>query len=307
VSATRAQSWWGVARVVVAVGFTVWIFSRSEVRAGLSDWTFASPLWLLGAVVCGGLSVGFMAWRWWVCLRACGCPIKFSQVWAMTLAGNAAGLFLLGALGGDAVRILLAQREHPTRRGALVASAVLDHACGLPIFAIIALGVVMKLGLDAGTAAAWGWVAVWALGGFIAGGLTFRAVAREWHDRVLRMLRDRLTAPGTWQAVAISVPVVLAHYGIFWCVAMAVPLAVPSAGLLGTIALADGVASLPISIAGLGVREKAFETLLAHAYHVPSAVAVRISLTGLAVLALWAAVGAILFSLNRSGKSVTPR
>ena len=87
---------------------------------------------------------------------------------------------------------------------------------------------------------------------------------------------------------------------------MALPINAPAPGMLGAIALADAAASLPISIAGLGVREKSFETLLSLWYGIAPAMAVKVSLTGLAVLALWAAAGAVCLLAFREKKLPEP-
>jgi len=74
--------------------------------------------------------------------------------------------------------------------------------------------------------------------------------------------------------------------------------AAPTGGLAAAIVIADMLAVLPITIAGLGVREKAFESLLGRWYDVPPAPAVLGSLAGFAVLAAVAAAGALLLPLR---------
>ena len=71
-----------------------------------------------------------------------------------------------------------------------------------------------------------------------------------------------------------------------------------SALALSTSAVADSVAALPVSIAGLGVREKSIELILFKWYAVAPALAVKASLTGLVILALWAAIGVASFPLR---------
>ena len=87
----------------------------------------------------------------------------------------------------------------------------------------------------------------------------------------------------------------LAYGGIYYCAARAFGVVVPIAGFAGVIAMADGVASLPITIAGLGIREQALQWLLGQWYAVPAASAVALSLTGFTLSIAAAALGAIFF------------
>ena len=57
----------------------------------------------------------------------------------------------------------------------------------------------------------------------------------------------------------------------------------------------DSISGMPVSIAGVGVREKLFEVLMRDLAGVPPETAVAASLAGFACNALWAGLGALFF------------
>ena len=280
-----------VLRAAITITLLAWIFSRPEVREGLHAAEFQRPWWLLAGGVCGGAAALLSAWRWQACLRACDCELPFLTVLRISLAGNAAGLVSVGALGEDAVRVALGARQLPERKRALLASVALDHVSAVPVMGLLAALIVGGIGLSAELNRATGIAIAIASVLFFGIGLSLRCFRRELHNRILAYVKARLFSPGAGKAMLISVPLMLAYHGIFWCAAAALPLAANPFGVFAAFVVADSVAALPVSIAGLGVREKSVELLLFKWYAVAPALAVKASLTGLAILALWAAIG----------------
>ena len=61
----------------------------------------------------------------------------------------------------------------------------------------------------------------------------------------------------------------------------------------------DSISGMPISVAGVGVREKLFEVLMKDLAGVPAETAVAASLAGIACNVLWAMLGALFFLKKR--------
>jgi hypothetical protein len=59
--------------------------------------------------------------------------------------------------------------------------------------------------------------------------------------------------------------------------------------------IVDTAASLPVSISGLGVRERTFEALLAGLANVPETIGVSASLAGWIFNLFWGVVGGVIF------------
>jgi len=67
----------------------------------------------------------------------------------------------------------------------------------------------------------------------------------------------------------------------------------------------DAVSSMPISVAGVGVRESTFQVLMKDLAGVTAEIAVAASLAGFACNTLWALLGAFFFLKKRDRMSVT--
>jgi glycosyltransferase 2 family protein len=292
-----------VLRAAVTIALLAWVFSRDDVREGLRTTHFQKPWLLAGSVVCAAAAAVVAAWRWLCCMRACGCALPFTTVLRISLAGDAAGLLSIGPLGIDAVRIALGAKQLPEKKAALVTSVALDHLSAMPVMIALGIAILTTLNLSPDTNRNTAIVVAASTAVFFGVGLTLRAVRKELHDRILAYIKERVLSRGAAKAALISVPLVALHYGIFWCAAAALPLEVPPLGLLGAIVVADTIAALPISIGGLGVREKSFELLLHNWYGTTPALAIKASLAGVAMLALWAIIGAAAMPLRRTKHS----
>lgn len=285
-------------RLAATVGVLTWVMHHDDVREGLHAAQFVHPGWMVAAFASGGIAAICAAWRWHLCLRACDCALPFGTVLRISLAGSAAGLWSIGSLGVDAVRVTLASRRSPARASDVLASVALDHVSALPAFLALSATVISVLGVPATLNRN----AMISIGSIALVCLVFalgvRAFHRAWHDRFVSYTLTKLRAPGTGSAALVSLPLLIANYGIFVCAARSFDVHAATIGLFGASVIADSIASLPITIAGIGVREKAFAVLLGSWYGVPTALAVLTSLSGLMVLAMWAVVGVLAFPMR---------
>ena len=289
-------------RASVTIALLAWIFSRPDVRDGLHAAEFQRPWWLLAGFGCGGAAAVLSALRWSACLRACDCGLPFRTVLRISLAGNAAGLVSVGALGEDAVRVAFAARQLPERKRALLASVALDHVSAAPVMILLCALIIGGIGLSAEISRATGITIAISAALFMATGLGLRCFRPELHSRILGYVKRCLFSSGAGSAMLLSVPLLLCYHGVFWCAAMALPLHANPFGIFAAFVVADSIAALPVSIAGLGVREKSIELILFKWYAVAPALAVKASLTGLAILALWAAIGVACMPLRKTLK-----
>ena len=292
-------------KAACTAGLLTWLLSRPEVRGGLQSLSHLTPAWLLAGFCMAGVSQIITAWRWHVCLRTAGTPLPFESVLRLTLISTAAGFLSIGTLGADAVRVALASRRYPGQKAALLGSIGLDHASGAPAFVGMALVVLSTAGVQFDAGPWTGMLVLVFVVGFILIGLVLRRFRPALHDRLLAFFLEAETRTGLAKAALLSVPVMLTHYAVFFCAARALNVIVPPVPFAAAAATADLAASLPITIAGLGVREKAFETLLGVWHGVPAASSIALSLAGLGLILLWGLIGAICF-LAEPVKPVPP-
>jgi uncharacterized membrane protein YbhN (UPF0104 family) len=280
-------------RWLVSAGLLAWILTRPELGQFGTELRRMNMAWLLAGLLCAALALALGAWRWQACLQALGLHLPLAQVFQISLAAAAAGCFSFGALGTDLAKVVLAGRQLGGRHGGILSSLALDHASAIPcVVLMVALAVRAHGTIPEFHSPAVGIVLT--LGAVMLAALALVAWRfKRMQVEFLRVLADRATWHGFWIAVWRSLPMWLAYCGIFYCAARAFGVVVPVAGFAGVIAIADGVASLPVTIAGLGVREQAFQSLLSNWYGVAPASAVALSLTGFSLSLVWAAVGAL--------------
>ena len=277
----------------VSAGLLAWILTRPELGRLGPELRHMNPAWLLAGLLCAGLSLALDAWRWQACLQALGLAVPLDKLVKVTLAAAAAGCFSFGSLGTDLAKVMLVGRHLPGCHGRILSSLALDHTSALPCVVLMVLMAVLTHGAMPVVTTPGAWVVVGvAVGAAVALGMVSWKF-RRFHLEIVRVLANRATWRGFLTAVWRSVPKWCAYGGIYYCAARACGVKVPVAGFAGVIAIADGVAALPVTISGLGVREQAFQSLLGNWYGVPPASAVALSLTGFALTLGWAAAGAV--------------
>jgi uncharacterized membrane protein YbhN (UPF0104 family) len=120
------------------------------------------------------------------------------------------------------------------------------------------------------------------------------------HDVFATLWQRALSA--TFVALFLHV----AFFMSFYCGLRAVGGAAPVLDVLTAMPIVDAAASLPVSVSGLGVRERTFEALLAGIAGVPDAVGISASLAGWLFNLFWGLVGGVLFLLAKQSAASKP-
>lgn len=273
--------------------------------------------WIAGGIALGGLTYFISAVRWWILLRAQGIRISIARGFELTLMGEVFNLVTVGGVGGDAAKVFLLNRQHPERKLAVTMSLMVDHLVGLVAMAGLffaftagrfeALENQSSMGKGA---IHFGWV-------FFGGGLAMIALmfvmASPWvHGRIhkpgsafgpdlLRRVPEiydgyRRKWGHALFALAVSVVMLPVEYAIFWCGFGAIGHVESAWKVIGTMPVVEAISALPLSISGIGVREKSLEILMRDLTGMPAEVAVSGSLIGFACRNLvWSLAGALLF------------
>jgi uncharacterized membrane protein YbhN (UPF0104 family) len=229
--------------------------------------------WLAAAMGIALLQTGLGAIRWQWVAQECGAALAPGQALRFNLIGFFLNQVLPSTVGGDAARIwLLAQ----TGAGGWKAtySVLLDRFIGvLALTALVAIGLYWSLGLIKNSV---GQITLVVIGlGGLAGGAAFlmlgrwRALDRWRMTRRLAemaalargMLLSRNTGP---QIVLLSLLIQVMTACIAWCLAQAVAAQFEFLHAFLLVLPVMLIATVPISIAGWGVRESAL--VLAFSY-----------------------------------------
>lgn len=302
---------WTVLRVVLAGGILAWVLSRVDPGAALAvardapAWVFAAPMALLL------FNSVLHAWRLRLLSPDDGPPV--AELLRIALVGNFFGLFLPSG-GGEAAKVVALSRHVGglERAFAILGTARLMEL--LPWAAFLVWGAVAVLPgrLPELVPLAWGAAAVFA-GIGLAGGLALHygeAGARRLPgflavrlQRVasLRAPRDRVLA-----CLALAVPFAVVNVLTVQVILLGYGVDLGLGPVFGLVPTADVLISLPITMAGVGVREGLFVHAFG-AWGVAEPVALAVAFTRWTGELARAALGGVLFAMSRERRTpVTP-
>jgi len=215
------------------------------------------------------------AQRWRGVLVSGELGVSRFEAFRLNLVGTFIGNFLPGQGSGDLVKSAFLFGRFPGRRAFLLASVVYDRLLGLSAMLTLAVAGILLLGAVAGD---WSLLSTagWTLG-LVVALATVAALFRQllpfgnfFRDRLGKRFAGfsgeiaelfgnrRLFA----RSFALSMIFQLSWALSLWMMLLAVRDAVPLAPVLLAAPLSVLIASLPISLGGLGVREGAFSLLI---------------------------------------------
>ena len=76
--------------------------------------------------------------RWWYLVRALDVPCRFADAMRISFWGYLFNLAPLGIVGGDLVKAVMLDHEHPRHRAKAVASVLVDRVIGLYVLFVVA-------------------------------------------------------------------------------------------------------------------------------------------------------------------------
>ena len=227
----------------------------------------ADPLWLLVALILAAAVLPMAAIRWQLVTRAINAPVTTRDVLSITAIGWFFNQTLPSSIGGDAVRIFLAYRTGITKTGA-IHGIVLDRLMGL--FVVLALATLFLAPLLAGLTAEFQkfFLTVFIAAGYAGYAVLFSVTglfAGRWESfRLVRLVRalskDARTtlvsvSPGG-VILVISIVLQIVQIASVYFIAVALGLEVSFLAVMIALPAVLLVSSLPISLAGWGVREQ---------------------------------------------------
>lgn len=84
--------------------------------------------------------------RWWYLVRALGVPCRFRDAIRISFWGFLFNLAPLGIVGGDVVKAVMLDHEHPHNRAKAVASVLVDRVIGLYVLFLVASAAILLTG-----------------------------------------------------------------------------------------------------------------------------------------------------------------
>lgn len=294
---------------LVSIALLVWIFWNEDFRN--RTWqvlSSAHPGWLVAGFLAAGVGNLIGVVRWGIFLRVLGISLPPWDVLRMSFVGLFFNTFLVGAVGGDAVKVVwLAAKGH--RKTAALLSVLMDRMSGFGALVVCSLAfMTMRLDWLMRSAVVAGLikavfvylfvVVILMAASFLmsAKGLTSRLPRRfPLRGMIIEFTEAYLQFVIAWKqtllASLLSVGMLLAYFLTFYLSARAFGLHLPLLDFFAFMPAVDIISALPISLGGFGVREQLFVTLLGDLWGVPAAQAVSLSLCGALLSMLWGLFG----------------
>ena len=133
------------------IGYLIYDATRGEGNVNVFDnlvkqqkrWGMLAAAW---AACFAAVLLTFI--RWWYLVRTLEIPCRFSTAIRISFWGYLFNLAPLGIVGGDLVKAVMLDREHPKNRAKALASVLVDRVIGLYILFIVASAAILLSGFQ---------------------------------------------------------------------------------------------------------------------------------------------------------------
>ncbi|PTX95922.1 hypothetical protein DB345_08950 [Spartobacteria bacterium LR76] len=306
-----------ILQTLVSVALLAWIFRDAATRREVVHFVREADLfWLVAGVASAGVGVILGVYRWEIFLRVMGIRLSAWELFRISMVGLFFNNFLVGAVGGDAVKVVWLGAKGHSKVSSLV-SVLMDRMSGLGALVICSLvfiaGRLDWLSRSPVVAGVSQGVLVYLVAVLVFLAVTFVLAMRGVTDRLPARMPGRghlvtftsayFKFVSHWRATLaaslLSCVILVSYIGTFYCAARAFGVHQPFVDFLAFMPAVDIIAALPVSLGGFGVRDQLFATLMGDLYGVPVAQAVSISLCGAFMSLAWGLVGLALLPSYR--------
>jgi uncharacterized membrane protein YbhN (UPF0104 family) len=307
------------AKIIFAVAVITWLFHKIDAHrvwlvvrdAHRLPIFFGLLLWLVTILIAG--------WRWNQLLGILGIHVSVKSLTCVVPIAQFFSVFLPGSTGDDLTRMLYISRLAPGRVGEACATVLLDRFIGLTSVLLLALFCVPWQWSLMSASSQTRWIALGmlsagaftCLGGavfFLAGHPTHRWFEKRLRLRPAHSLRDE--AARIWGllcnnkmlvAIVISAALItqLVHCVIFYLAGVSVGIESPLLPWFTFVPIVLAANALPITIAGIGIREYLLVLFLGVIIHVDGAHAVATSFVILSLILMICLLGGLLYIFYR--------
>ena len=306
-----------IIQLAVTVGLLVWVYhdpkKLSEMRQALAHARFQ---WLAAGVLSYFVVEAAAAFRWHVLLKVQGIRLTAPRVSGLFLIGMFYNQFLPGGTGGDIIKSYLLLKETDRKAGALLA-VVFDRFIGLVALVVITVTLVsMRFDLLSQTheTRRYLWILIILLGvsiaslvvSFLVSGFNlFHLLPHKFpgREKLIEIAAAYHLYARHWIASLVaflaSLVAHLSTFTTFLCAAYALRADVIVTDFFAVMPIERTISALPISFAGVGLRERVLQTMLHQVCGVPEGVAVLIGSLSFLMMVLCCLPGGIVYFFYR--------
>lgn len=305
--------------------FLYWAFSLVEDKGALVKnfkLALTSPFWLSCGLALAGVTVLASALRWYVLLRAQSMDVSFSYISKITLIAALFNVASFGTAAGDAMKMISVMRRYSDRKVVITMTVMVDHLVGFIsgglIFLLFAWGFGTVQATENSTvkqafigATVFQVVGIlFIIGMFI---LSSDKMLKKFHAVLPRIASNShiqsITSSlhifrSSYKAFIISLSasflLSISYFLAFYAALRTIGEQVAASTVLTVMPIVDVVSALPITISGLGVRERTFDFLVSELAGIETSSAVSASLIGFLFHVFWGLVGGVYLIFERS-------
>lgn len=312
-------------QIAVTLALLFWVYHDPNKRAQMAEaLREAHYRWVVIAILIYVIVEAAAAFRWWVLLKVQGIHLTFSRLSGLFLIGMFYNQFLPGGTGGDIIKSYFLLKETPDKKAGALLAVVFDRLIGLvALVSITGTLVLLRFHWLAQTPETRRllWILLVLLGTSIAGLLTsfiisgfnlfhLLPVKFPGREKLIEIAAAYHLYAHHWRAtlVALGASVVahLATFMTFLCAVYALRANVAVVDFFAIMPVERTISALPISFAGVGLREKVFQIMLNGLCGVPESVAVLIGSLSFLIMLLCSAPGAVVYFFYKPSIATAP-
>jgi len=308
-------------QLAVTVTLLIWVFHDPHQRAQMATALRAADYrWVGGAIVAYLIVEIAAAVRWQILLRVQKIRLNLARLSGLFLIGMFYNQFLPGGTGGDIIKSYLLLKETAEHKAGALLAVVFDRLIGLVALVAITVTLVsLRFDLLSRTPETRNllWLLLFVLGisisaliaSFVVSGFNLsHLLPRKFpgRDKLIEIAAAYHLYARHWVATffafAASLVAHLATFTTFLCVAYAFHAGVKLIDFFAVLPVERTLTALPISFAGVGLREQILQVMLHNLCGVPVAVAKLIgTMSFLVILVCCAPGGVVYFFYKPSG------
>ena len=301
-------------QLAVTVTLLIWVFHDPQQRAQMATALRAADYrWVGGAIIAYLVVEIAAAVRWQILLRVQKIRLSLPRLSGLFLIGMFYNQFLPGGTGGDIIKSYLLLKETAQHKAGALLAVVFDRLIGLVALVAITVTLVsLRFDLLSRTPETRNllWLLLLVLGisvsaliaSFIVSGFNlFHLLPHKFpgRDKLIEIAAAYHLYARHWVATffafAASLVAHLATFTTFLCVAYAFHAGVKLIDFFAVLPVERTLTALPISFAGVGLREQILQVMLHNLCGVPVAVAKLIGTMSFLVILVCCAPGGIVY------------
>jgi glycosyltransferase 2 family protein len=313
-----------VGKAIIAVAIITWLFHRTDAYLVWLRVRDAHRIPIVAGLLLWLVTIVIAGWRWNRLLGILGILIPVKSLTCVVPIAQFFSVFLPGSTGDDLTRMLYVSRLAPGRVGEACTTVLLDRFIGLVSVLLLAAVCIpwewsVMSSLNQTRWIALGMLAAGAisyLGGavfFLAGHPTHRWFEKRLRLRPAHSLRDE--AARIWgvlcdnklvvaKVIGAAVITQLIHCGVFYLAGLSVGIRSPLLIWPTFVPIVLASNALPITIAGVGVREYLLVLFLGIIAGVDSEQAIATSFVIFAMILVMCLLGGLLYIFYRPKRKV---